>query len=275
MKRIACMGDWGYEELPAFIYDALKKVDCLFLLGDNFYPSGVTSVDDEQWEKKLKNFFPMEKRKYVVLGNHDYLGDVYAQILYSFSKTYFSWYFPHFYYDEVDRENDAHYFFIDTALLSPQYTLHLLHACNIDPHYLQIYYFLLDHFAVRQREWIEQKVKQSDSKWKMIMGHYPVVSGGKHQISEEVYGFIKYLCETNSIDYYISGHEHNIQYLQKFNTHFIVTGGLSHNYPVETIAETHFCSFDAGFVELEVHKEKVLSYVVQEHGKFLLHVNYK
>jgi tartrate-resistant acid phosphatase type 5 len=275
MKTIACIGDWGYDAIPEYVTKSLQSVDCLFLLGDNFYPSGVESLEDEQWKNKLHEHFPIGKRKYVVLGNHDYLGNVYAQIMYTFCKDYFSWYFPHFFYDEKDKVNDAHYFFIDTALLAPQYTLKMLHACNIDDHYLQIYYFLLDHFATKQREWIIKELERSTSKWKLIMGHYPAISGGKHQISNEIFTFIKDLCTKYSIDYYISGHEHNVQFLQKFNTHFIVSAGLHHTYPVEKIPDTTFCTSESGYIQLEVSPRYILTYVVNEKQKFLVHVNYK
>lgn len=275
MKTIACIGDWGYETLPDFIRHSLKDVDCLFLLGDNFYPSGVESLDDEQWEKKLRKHFPPEKRKYVVLGNHDYLGDVYAQIQYTFSKKYFTWYFPHFYYDEKDNENDAHFFFIDTALLAPQYTLNLLHSCNINEHYLQIYYFLIDHFAMKQREWIVRELKRSTAKWKLIVGHYPVLSGGRHQISNELYTFIKDLCKNYSIDYYISGHEHNVQLLQSFGTNFIISAGLNHTYEVEKTGQTKFCTDEKGYIQLELSRKHILTYFVTADQRFLLHVNCK
>ena len=275
MRIIACLGDWGYDTIPKFAKEALSVIDDIFLLGDNFYPNGVNSENDDQWTTKLKNFFPLGKKKYVVLGNHDYLGNVHAQLLYTFAPDYFSWHFPHFFYDEKDLQNDAHFFFMDTALLSLTYTTHLLRACNVDEEKLQKYFFLVDQFAEQQKTWLFDQLSRSKSKWKIILGHYPVVSGGKHQISKEIFDFFHYVCKRFKIDYYICGHEHNVQVLEKFDTKFIVTGGLQHNYDVSLIPETIFCTSEPGFIQIELQKQNISTYIVSEKGKKLLYFHSK
>lgn len=270
MRSIACIGDWGYDTIPKFAKEALIHIDDIFLLGDNFYPDGVDSENDEQWTTKLKNFFPMGKKKHVVLGNHDYLGNVHAQLLYTFAPDYFSWHLPHYFHDEKDFENDAHFFFLDTALLSLQYTTNLLRACNIQNERLQKYFFLVEQFADQQKTWLIDQLSRSKLKWKILVGHYPVVSGGKHGISTELFEFIHFICKKFHIDYYISGHEHNVQFLQKFNTNFIISGGLQHNYNVMSIPETVFCTEDPSFVQLEVQKKNICTYLISDKGKQLL-----
>jgi len=52
-----------------------SRSDFVVLLGDNFYPSGVTSILDTQWKTKFEDMYgnwgvPV----YAVLGNHDYGG---------------------------------------------------------------------------------------------------------------------------------------------------------------------------------------------------------
>lgn len=54
------------------------------VLGDNFYPSGVTSVDDPKWQTNWKDLFldcpELRVPWQAVLGNHDYVGSDWAQI---------------------------------------------------------------------------------------------------------------------------------------------------------------------------------------------------
>ena len=46
--------------------------DLVLLLGDNFYPSGVLSVDDLQFKTKFEEVYGNIKIPFfVVLGNHD------------------------------------------------------------------------------------------------------------------------------------------------------------------------------------------------------------
>ena len=68
MVRILCMGDWGDntdDSVRKFIFQ--ENFNGYYLLGDNFYPSGISSVEDEQWEKNLNIYFHQNKRNLHVL----------------------------------------------------------------------------------------------------------------------------------------------------------------------------------------------------------------
>lgn len=62
-------------------------IDGVLLLGDNFYPHGVSSVDDPQWKTKFEEIYGgpclLKTPFYVTLGNHDYQGSPLAVIQYS------------------------------------------------------------------------------------------------------------------------------------------------------------------------------------------------
>lgn len=67
--------------------------------GDNFYYRGVKTVDDFRFNatfEKVYNSASLQKKWYMIAGNHDYYGNVSAQILYS--KKSNRWTFPYFYY---------------------------------------------------------------------------------------------------------------------------------------------------------------------------------
>lgn len=251
-KKIICIGDWGYDTIDEDILKEIRrqKYDEIFLMGDNFYFNGVESDKDEQWDNKLKKYFPKHVKKFVVLGNHDYLGDVHSQLYYTFNSSYFSWYLPHFYYDNIDEETSCHYFFIDTQLLTLEYTLNLSKACNISPIKLQNFLKLYNIFNQTQKDWLENSLRKSKSKWKFVIGHYPVISGGPHELSIELSTFLLPLLKKYNVDFYLSGHDHNNQVLKKDDTVFLISGGTSFTVPPSNRKETIFSSDKKGYIQL-------------------------
>jgi len=59
-------------------FDELGDVKFIINVGDSFYPSGVFSKHDTQWDTKWRHIYPAKLRSvpwYSVYGNHDYRGD--------------------------------------------------------------------------------------------------------------------------------------------------------------------------------------------------------
>jgi len=90
------IGDWGYDPIAHWKtinngtcqkaiakkmldhMEALGDVRFVLNLGDSFYPDGVKSKDDPQWERKWRNVYDKKLRSvpwYSVYGNHDYHKD--------------------------------------------------------------------------------------------------------------------------------------------------------------------------------------------------------
>mmetsp|Transcript_65974 Transcript_65974/g.190317 ORF Transcript_65974/g.190317 Transcript_65974/m.190317 type:complete len:451 (+) Transcript_65974:61-1413(+) len=86
------VGDWGYDKvshgwnvkpecqsvIAQRMEEEMQKLgDVRFVInvGDSFYPSGVASKEDPQWQSKWRDVFPQGTRSvpwYSVYGNHDY-----------------------------------------------------------------------------------------------------------------------------------------------------------------------------------------------------------
>ena len=82
IMKIYLIGDiGGYTESSKNILEninkKIKKEDVYILLGDNFYPNGVSDISDSMWDN-IKLFG--DNNIYPILGNHDYLGSVDAQL---------------------------------------------------------------------------------------------------------------------------------------------------------------------------------------------------
>ena len=265
MKEILCIGDWGDSTRDVYIQEYIRRnnFDEFYLLGDNFYPSGVESTEDSQWDIKFKTLFPSPKKKYVCLGNHDYLGNVFSQIEKTFESNNNNWNLPYFFYDIIDEENSIHTFFIDSQLASPDITSMLLLSCNISHKRQQEYFNLVFHLQNKQYEWLEKKLKDSSSKWKIICGHYPIYSNGPHIISKEYQDRMTPLLKKYNVDFYFNGHEHNNQIIFKDKTYFIISGGIfsTNSYKIEKITEpTLFSSISQGFFSIKIFKNKIEVY---------------
>ena len=264
MVRILCMGDWGDntdDSVRKFLFE--ENFSEYYLLGDNFYPSGVSSVEDEQWEKKFKYLFPSKQKKYACLGNHDYLGNIFSQIEMTFQMNNHNWNMPYFYYDSIDKENSIHTLFIDTQIFSREITTMLLVSCDIPQKKQQTYYALVYHLQEKQLQWVEKTLRDSPCKWKIVCGHYPLVSNGPHIISKEFYKKVYPLLKKYKVDYYFSGHEHNCQIIKKEGIEFIVSGGIYSNnsYKINKIIQpTLFHTSLQGVFYFELKNKKMEIY---------------
>jgi tartrate-resistant acid phosphatase type 5 len=104
MPTYTCLliGDWGSKTSlyyqNKFCVHSRKNIDFYVLLGDNFYPSGVENVMDRQWQEIYKDLFPTSIPSFAILGNHDYILNPHAQILYSHIQP--AWKMPYYYYSK-------------------------------------------------------------------------------------------------------------------------------------------------------------------------------
>lgn len=265
MERIVCLGDWG--SLP-FQYqsDFFQNFpyDRIYLLGDNFYPNGVLSTQDEQWKSKMNALFPSRIPKHVCLGNHDYNGNVNAQILYSKLEKY--WNCPFFYHDVKHHSVSAQTFFIDTQIMAPEFTYYLLHACEVPSHIVCAYTSIQRAYFQKQFHWLETSLQKSNARWKIVCGHYPIFSNGPHECSVELQQRLLSLLEMYKVDLYISGHDHNVQCIRKNDIHFLISGNIfPQGYPIPRMLDRDsvFCNdTDPMVVYLQIENHSLEVYAV-------------
>jgi len=205
---------------------AMKGCDFGMLLGDNFYDSGVSSVDDPQFQEKFElPYDEIEFPIYISLGNHDYGGNGLgvdfdqkkAQYQIDYTKKSQIWKLPAKYY--TFKQEHAEFWGLDTN----QVMTHPLNG-NSNP----------------QRDWLIDGTQKSTATWKIAFGHHPYISNGDHGNAgsyENIEGFnlpfvtgekVKEFMDAavcGKIDIYLAGHDHSIQWLEpKCGTEFIVSG---------------------------------------------------
>ena len=146
-----------------------------------------------------------------MLGNHDYRGNPQAEVDYTQRSR--RWRLPARYYTKtVDLGDDpagaavqAQFFFIDTPPMIERY--------QRQPNR----YALADQDPAAQLRWLEDALKASTARWKVVVGHHPVYSVGARKqaagggIQAELERTLVPLFEKYHVQAYVAGHEHSLQ----------------------------------------------------------------
>ena len=163
-------------------------------MGDNFYFAGVKSVHDPLWQSVWQTRFTAPSLMtpwFACLGNHDHYGNAQAQI--DFSKLGLDprWVMPNYFYTTT-REipvtgQELQLVFIDTVILDEGYARSMLLEKiegGVLPGQVLAEFdaraHVRKHAASEQLDWLEETLAASTADWLIVIGHYPVYSGGEH-----------------------------------------------------------------------------------------------
>lgn len=271
------MGDWG--RMGGFHQKAVADqmgitavtagVDFVISVGDNFYPNGVQSVQDPQWRTSFENVYNsvnLHEDWIVALGNHDYRGNIQAQI--DYSKISRRWKMPSAYYDtliDLKGGKKLHLIVMDTNPFIEKYHV----EANEHPQVGQ-------QDTARQMIWLEDRLRldHPDIQWKMVVGHHPLYSGGKRKGTSEVSDFEKRfgpIFEKYKVDAYITGHEHDLQVVRpgQGRTLQFLSGAASEVRPTGDTEGTKFAAAEPGFMLFSLTKDQLLVQVVRADGTVL------
>lgn len=227
LKSLYVLGDIGYygntlrQVISNFKYNTMLGNDEVVLLGDNFYPDGLQSKFDNQWNKYELAFQDVPYHNiYSVMGNHDYYGNPFFQINSKYlanNQLYFKKNFQ-----------DMDLYFIDTVLL---YKNHVGITDDIIKDLFNTSHRVLKE---QQLEWLDYNLENSklNNRKTIVFGHYPIISNGLYANDlDPLYDTLMPLFSKYKVDVYISGHEHNIQYIEKkvmdYNFKQIIIGSSS------------------------------------------------
>lgn len=247
----AVIGDWGRSgtEDQGIMANTLNSLDIDFVVssGDNFYPAGLSSVTDPQAHDWLRVYTP-KVPWYVVLGNHDYYDNAYAQV--EMTRMYSMWNMPARYYDK--SFGDVHIWFLDTTPLLDY------NPIRIEKHDSWMDLENQRDLAMQQYEWLEHGLKNSTAPRKIIVGHHPLWTFGEHvhMQNEEFRVRISEWMTRYNVESYICGHDHNLQHVSAFGLQEFVSGSGAWSYEWEWVigqryldtAHLHFAASDHGFL---------------------------
>lgn len=203
-------GNDGQRKVGAAVGEYCKANGCDFvvLLGDNFYPTGVSSTEDPQWQTAFVDpYASVDAPFYAVLGNHDCGGDgagtdlPKGDVQVAYAKVNPKWRMPWRHYTWSLQHVD--FFVADTNRSM----------------------FDLDVDARRDfARWLPE----SKARWKIAFGHHPLKSNGPHG-NAGTYDALPFVPIANGsgvrrfveenicgrADFYLCGHDHNLQWLKE------------------------------------------------------------
>lgn len=270
------LGDWGrngeyfQKDVALQMSKAAATIDSQFVIsvGDNFYPIGVQSTQDSQWKTSFEDIyynFHLQTPWYIALGNHDYYGNIQAQI--DYSKISRRWNLPSNYYSKTIKLNDG--------------SKVLLVFIDTNP-FINSYYSKENDVAekvkkqdtIAQKNWLINTLQKADAsiKWKIVIGHHPMYSGGKRKESQDtkdIEATFAPILDQYKVDAYLCGHEHDLQIIRpkdRLTTQFL-SGAGSEIRPTGNREGTIFALSEGGFMTFSITPQLLVAQLVNAQGK--------
>ena len=272
------MGDFGrnghyfQKEVAEQMGKASMTIESDFTIsvGDNFYPNGVQSTTDYQWISSFENIYTnhsLYENWYVALGNHDYKGNIQAQI--DYSKISRRWKMPAKYYSETFELKNGEKVLMVVMDTNP----------FIDSYHKKgtfMYENIIAQDTIAQKKWLIETLNTSDKsiKWKIVVGHHPLYSGGKRKDNPDTKGFEKKFAgifDQYKVDAYLCGHEHDFQIIKpkgRYTTQFL-SGSACEIRPTGNREGTLFSASEPGFMTFSINAKKLQVQAVNEKGKVI------
>lgn len=248
--RIVAFGDQGngskeQKQVAAAMlaHHKKKKFDFGIVVGDNFYDDGAYSPTEERWKTWWSDFYdPLKIKYYVVLGNHDWRHPDSPAAEIQHTNLSKSWRMPAPYY--TFTAGDVQFFAVDT-----------------------------NEFSELQLQWFKNELDKSTARWKIVFGHHPIYTIGKYKNDKRMQRTLLPLLK-NKVDFYISGHEHNLQQLKpEDGVNFLITGGGGrHLHKFEPNERAVFAEYANGFLTLDINETEIKFSFIGANGK-VLHEN--
>jgi predicted phosphodiesterase len=244
-------GNAGQKQVGQSIgtHCATNGCDFVVLLGDNFYPTGVGSTTDSQWQTAfVEPYATVNAPFYAVLGNHDYGGDGAGTDLprgdneVAYSQVNPKWRMPAHHFKWT--LGNAEFFAADTN----RSMFNVDQAVSAD---------------------FETWLPASTAEWKIVFAHHPLKSNGAHGNAGNYDGMsfvpiangagVKRFVEDEvcgRADFYMTGHDHHLEYPDatctrvgsKVQTLFIISGGGAATTRPRGSQHDHYLSDQLGFV---------------------------
>ena len=269
--NFAIIGDWGRQGRPDQRQVAQQMgiacqtagADFVISVGDNFYERGVTSLDDDHWQKSFETVYDAASLQvpwYVILGNHDYAGSTVPQLAYG--KTHPRWLMPSRYYTQVfpvDAATRLECFFIDTCPFIREYQQKPEEFTEISA-----------QDSAAQLQWLDGALAASQAEWKFVFGHHPIYSSGLAPGNQpEMIVHLLPLLQKYKVQAYFAGHDHDLEHLKVGDLDLIVSGAGSEHRPVKTPATSPFSSATSGFALASVGPHETQVRFIDNAGQLL------
>ena len=214
----------------------------VLMLGDNIYEGPATREDYRlKFEDPYRALLDEGVKFYAVLGNHDDPRQVAYPLFNMDGERYYSFAPPEDLLAKV--VSHVEFFAVDST--------------NLDR---------------TQRQWLDERLRDSDATWKVCFFHHPLYSSGRYRSWARGFRLIlEPILVRNGVDVAFSGHEHIYQRseLQSGIQYFISGGGGSlrpgDGTPASDIARTY--NGDYHFMLVEIDADELHFQVIARSGR--------
>lgn len=272
MMNFLILSDWGQRgnATQRAVANGMARVaesagaQFVISCGDNFYDAGVASIDDSHWQESFEGVYhapALQIPWYVTLGNHDYGGDVEAQIAYS--KRSPRWILPAHYYaieQPVDDDIWALFVYLDTTPFLLRYY----------PEGVEALRNVANQDTDQQLQWLEATLAESRARWKIAVGHHPFYSASPfHGDSPELQQSVLPLLQRYGVRLYCCGHEHDLQHTVVDGLDQILAGSAADCRVTGSDQRTRFSSSLPGFASVSLSRDQCTGRFHDAQGRVL------
>ncbi|GAQ81423.1 purple acid phosphatase [Klebsormidium nitens] len=272
------VGDWGrngmynQSEVAKQMGRIADEKEIAFVVssGDNFYELGLKNDSDPKFTQSFTDIYSspgLQKQWYAVLGNHDYAGNVSAQLSRQLTERDPRWFCDRSFRvrqplcaQSKDCKDFVTLFFIDTSPFVEKYHDDSVFDFSDLPHYPD-----WDQQLNSQVEELRSWLASSTDTWKIVIGHHTMRSFGEHGDTVELVQRILPVLEEYNAPLYINGHDHDLQHIKRpdSNVHCFTSGAGSRSYRSLHVEDpdfketARFAHRGQGFLSLSVSQKDV------------------
>ena len=162
-----------------------------------------------------------------------------------------------------DTASKILFLFIDTNPLIPEFYSNEEYGPNVKT-----------ADSAKQKKWIakELSTKSPNIKWKIVVGHHPMFTGGSRTDgydTKAIRNTLKPLFDKYNVDVFLTGHEHSLQHLISGKTQHFISGAASEKTPVHLIPESKMAASEYGFMVFSVTKNSLTVNTIDYTGKII------
>ena len=120
-----------------------------------------------------------------------------------------------------------------------------------------------------QLAWLDLQLAKSTAPWKIVYGHHPLYSSGRHGGDRELVAKLAPIFAKHKVSIYLCGHDHGYERSIPIDgTVYIVNGGGGAPlYKFGKSPQTAFVSSQFSFITFDVYQDKIITKAISTDGK--------
>ncbi len=125
-----------------------------------------------------------------------------------------------------------------------------------------------EHMDEEQAEWLERDLAASDRPWKIVYGHDPPYSSGRHGSAKQVRNLVRPVLERHGVRLFLAGHDHHYERSNVIGgTTYVVTGGGGDSRRTGRSSFTAYATETVHFVSLRIDGSELRAYAIDGTGR--------